>query len=79
MKMNDEQLDEIGKFLSDDTQLPTIVDEHSQQLKEIADILKRLTKEMNANRSLITKCSDVTGALVKTINLMNDNQRLRNQ
>ena len=49
-------------------ELLTIIDNHSQQLEEIAKILLTLTKECKENRSLINQCSEVTDTLVKTLN-----------
>ena len=60
-----------AKELSTDY-LVRLIDDHSKQLVEIASILKTLTKEIKDNRNLVTKASEVTAAIVNTLNIMND-------
>jgi len=61
---------ETASHLSDQYLLD-LIDSHSEQLAEIVKILKTLTKEVKNNRNLVTKASEVTGAITDTLNKMN--------
>ena len=66
--------EEQAKELSNDY-LVSLIDDHSKQLIAIAKILDTLTKEIKENRNIVIKSSEVTAAIVETLNIMDDNGR----
>ena len=66
--------EEQAKELSNDY-LVALIDDHSKQLIAIAKILDTLTKEIKENRNIVIKSSEVTAAIVETLNIMDDNGR----